>query len=680
MVSPYQEWPIEPQTLNLSWFNDIQYWGTLNGYNENGSTLYTDYWSRYISSLYNKYSRRVTAYFVLNNVDLNSFEFKDTIFVNGVHYRPEKIIDVQIGAYTEVKVQLLTANDYAPPVAPTDDEPIIIIILSGGGCETTPSITAEYSGTPPFSWSLSNGVSGKVLQDAEKGLSPYEFTIKDLTPGTYTLDIKDALGRSGSTEVVIPDPVVSFPEATFEVVEPTICTLEEFGTPCNGEILVSPAEGVSPYTIEWDSPEITGFNPTNVCAGTYSFIVFDANGCPSSEYVVEVECDTEGYTIWNYAQDLNCVTLSDKFIKVRVPVGTTPDPLDVVTLEDLSTGLDIEGCYRAVNETTGTPTHEVSFIWDNCDQCQGIEPPDPSGYVIILDCNEELYYEAVNTYDNVQGDIVFYEVHGEEGIYRCGTVKATFDVGIADSTIIDGVVYQDCDQCEEVLPSNPYGLRIPFVGEWNSERLNSFIGNNTTGAYNSFLKLPAGGRRSTTFGNQIATGTGGFYWSSTAPNLSSDSRAFITGSSVAFIGDQARANGFSVRLIVDGTFTLQQFNDNYKDKTWTYQGLSYKFVYSVGTGKIWLDRNLGAERVATSINDAMSYGNQYQWGRGPDGYEKRLTSGAWNGSVLGFPSTAKESGGWDGNFILTTAMPFDWLDPQNRNLWQGVNGFNESFL
>ena len=77
LVSPYSEWSINPQnTLNLNWANDIHYQGTVTGYNQNGGTLYTEYWSRYIESLYNKYARRVTAYFTLNNVDLNEFSFE----------------------------------------------------------------------------------------------------------------------------------------------------------------------------------------------------------------------------------------------------------------------------------------------------------------------------------------------------------------------------------------------------------------------------------------------------------------------------------------------------------------------------------------------------------------------------------------------------------------------------
>jgi hypothetical protein len=48
----------------------------------------------------------------------------------------------------------------------------------------------------------------------------------------------------------------------------------------------------------------------------------------------------------------------------------------------------------------------------------------------------------------------------------------------------------------------------------------------------------------------------------------------------------------------------------------------YGTVTSSSTGRIWLDRNLGASRVATAANDTESYGDLFQWGRKADGHEK----------------------------------------------------------
>jgi len=53
----------------------------------------------------------------------------------------------------------------------------------------------------------------------------------------------------------------------------------------------------------------------------------------------------------------------------------------------------------------------------------------------------------------------------------------------------------------------------------------------------------------------------------------------------------------------------------------THNGTTYGVVTSPYTGKVWLDRNLGAAEVCTSFNDTACYGDYYQWGRNFDGHQ-----------------------------------------------------------
>ena len=84
----------------------------------------------------------------------------------------------------------------------------------------------------------------------------------------------------------------------------------------------------------------------------------------------------------------------------------------------------------------------------------------------------------------------------------------------------------------------------------------------------------------------------------------------------------------------------------------------------------WMDRNLGARRVATALNDVLSYGNHYQWGRPADGHEISVWDGATTTSGRGFAdATALEALSatttpGHPNFILTNAGRFDWLATQ----------------
>lgn len=88
------------------------------------------------------------------------------------------------------------------------------------------------------------------------------------------------------------------------------------------------------------------------------------------------------------------------------------------------------------------------------------------------------------------------------------------------------------------------------------------------------------------------------------------------------------------------------------------------------TGKIWIDRNLGASQVATSSTDADAYGDLYQWGRAADGHQIR-TSGTTT------TSSSSDSPGHDDFITPDFFSPNDdWRDPQNDDLWQGVSGTN----
>ena len=87
------------------------------------------------------------------------------------------------------------------------------------------------------------------------------------------------------------------------------------------------------------------------------------------------------------------------------------------------------------------------------------------------------------------------------------------------------------------------------------------------------------------------------------------------------------------------------------------------------TGRIWMDRNLGASRAATSMTDEQAYGDLYQWGRAAHGHEKR------NSPTTSTLSSTDTPG--HGSFILPpNIFPWDWRSSQNNNLWQGVDGIN----
>lgn len=94
---------------------------------------------------------------------------------------------------------------------------------------------------------------------------------------------------------------------------------------------------------------------------------------------------------------------------------------------------------------------------------------------------------------------------------------------------------------------------------------------------------------------------------------------------------------------------------------------NYGTVVNPVTGKVWLDRNLGATQVATSSTDAASYGDLYQWGRATEGHQQR------NSAIQSTQATnwlADEgTNSWDRKFINGFD---DWLTQAATDLWTGT--------
>ncbi|MCI5140537.1 MAG: hypothetical protein D3909_02175 [Candidatus Electrothrix sp. ATG1] len=193
----------------------------------------------------------------------------------------------------------------------------------------------------------------------------------------------------------------------------------------------------------------------------------------------------------------------------------------------------------------------------------------------------------------------------------------------------------------------PTGFRIPTEDEFELER-QSWSSSDAAGAFASPLKLVLAGYRPYNPGTNIeSAGSRGYYWTSTTYSVYAKKIHIYSGES--FIAGYYHAGGFSVRCIKDEP-----------DE-------QIPTVTSV-TGRVWMDRNLGASRVATSMTDEAAYGDLYQWGRLADGHEKRTSNIIAELSASDVPGHSF--------FIKITSSPYDWHSPSNDNLWQGKDGQN----
>lgn len=135
-------------------------------------------------------------------------------------------------------------------------------VLCNGACNG--SLTANVTGgTPPYNytWTPVGSFPGSSLP-----------SIVGLCPNVYTLNVFD----NGSCNVVITATITEPPLLTSTVVSsPSVnCNGD-----CNGSATVTVNGGTSPYNYSWSGSGATTSVVNTFCAGTYSSIVTDANGC-----------------------------------------------------------------------------------------------------------------------------------------------------------------------------------------------------------------------------------------------------------------------------------------------------------------------------------------------------------------------------------------------------------------
>ena len=451
LVSSYSDWPPQQTSLNLNFSNDTRYYISPNpgtGYFDQGSTLYDAYWSRYINSLYNKFSRRLTATFTLNNVDLQDFAFNDVIFINGKYYRPEKIIDVEVGATTEVKVQLITLKDQRPVWLPDPLTGFSAITFNNNCVGEAGNIQVTTNGTPNFNWELSNnGANGLVTFPT--GQAPYTFII-DAPVGTDTLTVTDALGRTAIIQVDVPESSATQIQRVATSTNPTNCE-----DPCNGTIDITPSGGTGPYTIAWNEQTFNGFNLTGVCPGQYLYGITDANGCVSDLFSITLACNDQETAYQVQALTPDCdqagpllVTTIPNNIGVPIVLGST-----VITLNET------DGCYVVINTTDNPPTYSYLANWEDCEDCQeNLPPPANSWYVEGCDAQISTYVPNNGVVQLQPGNVVHVTVGGVQECYQVVEESSEQPLYLVDN------VYQNCEDCNADT-----GIYVYFVEDCNQQ-------------------------------------------------------------------------------------------------------------------------------------------------------------------------------------------------------------------
>ncbi|HZG01055.1 MAG TPA: T9SS type A sorting domain-containing protein, partial [Chitinophagales bacterium] len=134
------------------------------------------------------------------------------------------------------------------------------------GCVGTAQVLNVLFATPPLTYQWSNGAN-------TSGVS-------GLCAGAYTVTVTDAAGNTGKKTLMVSN-AGSTPIVATE-------SLNTCPGACNAAILAIPSGGLAPYNYLWNNGS-TSFAIDNVCAGTYSVTVTDANGCQTVKQTTVTE-------------------------------------------------------------------------------------------------------------------------------------------------------------------------------------------------------------------------------------------------------------------------------------------------------------------------------------------------------------------------------------------------------
>ncbi|EGV42056.1 T9SS type B sorting domain-containing protein [Bizionia argentinensis JUB59] len=232
------------------------------------------------------------------------------------------------------------------------------------------TFTATGTGTAPLQYSINGGASYQ---------NNGTFTVN--TPGTYTVTIMDA---NGCTAVSPTDIEVFAPLSVSALLTKDItCSLPEAAS-----IDITVSGGNAAYTYQVSDDGGTTYTPiagspfTTTVAGTYQFLITDANGCTQTTAPVTVNPATiPDITAVTVSQDINCngEETGALDITINTTLGLAPF---VINVNNDTTGTNYG------TQTSGLAAGDYTITVTDAKGCEDTETitiiePDP----IVLDFN-----------------------------------------------------------------------------------------------------------------------------------------------------------------------------------------------------------------------------------------------------------------------------------------------------
>ncbi|MBI2966337.1 MAG: gliding motility-associated C-terminal domain-containing protein [Bacteroidetes bacterium] len=263
-----------------------------------------------------------------------------------------------------------------------------VAVTDNAGClsylSTTINASAAISVLSLISNVSCNGdTNGTIDITVAGGVSPYTYNwsdssitedISDLSPATYTVTVTDANACTASLTGIVTEP---------GSLSASISSSPAMGVNCNGSAIVSGNGGTPPYSYLWSNSS-TAATINNLCAGTYSVTITDANGCTNTatDTIANSVSGVPVYS-WDFGSGASPATsVSENPANVVYSTAGTKTVRLIITLGSCSdTAVQTINIYQtpapsfthnapqcegaAVNFTyTGTTDTNWTFLWD----------------------------------------------------------------------------------------------------------------------------------------------------------------------------------------------------------------------------------------------------------------------------------------------------------------------------
>jgi gliding motility-associated-like protein len=427
------------------------------------------------------------------------------------------------------------------------------------GCTGTATITitepqAINNSVTSVNASCSGVCNGTASSNPSGGTAPYTFlwmpgslttqNISGLCAGSYTLTVTDANGctQQDIINITQPQPLSANVSATS-----SSCGL------CTGSASVSVAGGTSPYAYFWSPAGGTNPTATNLCLGTYTCTITDAQGCTTSTSVTITQ--VVNITITSSGSTPSCYGACDALASANASGGANPysylwQPGNFTTQNITGlcagtwtvTATDANGCFSSSTITFNNPPQLIVTGTSTNVSCNSLcDGTASAGAIGGTGSYTYLWLPGGQTTATITNQCA--------GSYTCTindslSCDTTIIVTITEPTLITAngsVTDANCTLCDGTISTAASGGSGPLTYSWNpSAATTPGIANLCPGIYTVTITDSTGCSTNTQF---AVSNINGPTLSSSSTNATCDSTCdgtastVVTGGSGPFVYD-----------------------------------------------------------------------------------------------------------------------------------------------